>query len=521
MKKQLYLYAMAACTLWLAACTNEWKENALPTETLTLTVSDFPSFQESIQTRAVGNFDAGKTTWASGDKLLVSVSDSNGETQTATMTFNGSTWSTEPALKKTTDSYTVTAYYAPAYEWNNGALALMSGKTAGADEFLTVETNNANIDFSTAKRTYSRLRIACSSETNLSVSITDFTPAGSGTAPDSYTLTTDSKGNAYLYGTWTANSSLKVTYGNTSLVNKDKITASVPNTSYGVDASFTANVSNADAWNSIGDGTDNCPYVLLNADQLISLSNRNDSRNITEHFKLDADITLTASWEPITTADGYGSGNQFTGTFDGGGHTISGLEFDATESVAGFIRTIGTGGIVKNLKVENCEISTSGQICGGIVGNLYGGRIENCHIISGTIEGGSQTGGIAGFCGDGSIVACSNSAAIEVTNNNTGIGGIGGIVGSVTETTLTGCCYTGAVTSVAEISSVGGIVGSDDMSTLTFTACYFSAGPDNGYGTFVSAWTQNEIDAMNTALQEAGYDYQYKLENGKPVIKNP
>ena len=65
MRKQLYLYAMAACTLWLAACTNEWEENALPTETLTLTVGDFPVFQESIQTRAVGNFDAGKTTWAS------------------------------------------------------------------------------------------------------------------------------------------------------------------------------------------------------------------------------------------------------------------------------------------------------------------------------------------------------------------------------------------------------------------------------------------------------------------------
>lgn len=179
---------------------------------------------------------------------------------------------------------------------------------------------------------------------------------------------------------------------------------------------------------------------------------------------------------------------------------------------------IGTSGVVKNVKLKDCNMSVSspGQICGGIAG-VNSGTIENCHIIGGKIASAFDAAGLAGICwyGDGAprIVACSNSAAI------TGTYRVGGIVGWGREGSLIGCCNTGTVTGNSNMT-VGGIVGIIDFSHLT--ACYFSAGNDNGYGTQITNndWS-SAITDMNNALQEAGYDYQWVLENGQPVINNP
>lgn len=502
----------------LAACTNDIENNAIQTGILTLTVGDFPAFGEDAATRAIGTTDAGgKSAWEAGDQLLVSVTCQGGDPQYAVMSYNGSTWTTTPALKQTSTTYTVTAWYAPAYEWDttNGTLKLQNGQQAGLDEYISsTSSNSPDITFMSNGRNYSRLRIASTSSTQLSVSLTGFTPAGSTASTDNtYTLTTDSKGNAYLYGTWTTNGHLNVTYGSTSLVNKDIATASVENTSYVVDASF-ANVGNPNEWNSIGDGSEEYPYVLLNATQLISLSTKSqDNQDITEHFKLGADITLTEPWTPITTVDEHGNGNQFLGTFDGDGHTISELKFNLSDYIAGLFGMIGTSGVVKNVKLKDCNMSVSGQVCGGIAGVNYG-TIENCHIIGGTITSEFDAGGLAGVClyGAPRIVACSNSADI------TGLERVGGIVGVVWDGSLIGCCNTGTVTGNSNMT-VGGIVGTD-YSQLT--ACYFSAGNDNGYGTQITNndWS-SAITDMNNALQEAGYDYQWVLENGQPMINTP
>lgn len=252
---------MCVAAIAFAACTNELEENALSSEALVLTVGDYPTFGEGTNTR-IGTFDPGKTAWEEGDKVLVSVTSSSSN-QYATLTYENNTWTPSQTLTRPSDAYTINAWYAPAYEWSNGTLSLLSGKQAGTDEFLAITSSDGTITFTTNDRRYSRLRIAGSPRTNLSVSLTDFTPAGSETMMQDYALTTDDKGNAYLYGTWTESSALDVTYGSTSLVNKDGITPSVANTSYVVDASFT-NVSNANSWNSIGDGTADCPYILLN-----------------------------------------------------------------------------------------------------------------------------------------------------------------------------------------------------------------------------------------------------------------
>ena len=519
MKNLLYIISMA---ILLAACTNDIENDAIQTDILTLTVGDFPAFGEDAATRAIGTTDAGgKSAWEAGDQLLVSVTCSSDKPQYAVMSYDGSTWITTPTLKQTYASYTVTAWYAPAYQWsttNDGTLALRDGEQAGLDECIMATSNSSpNITFTS--REYSRLRIASTSSTQLSVSLTDFTPAGSTTSgSNNYTLTTDSKGNAYLYGTWTKNSNLQVTAqysasATTPLYNKALSHASANGQSFAANAIPTSEQTSN--YNSLGDGSEAYPYVLLNATQLTSLSNKSkDNQNITEHFKLGADITLTEPWTPITTVDENGYGSQFLGTFDGDGHTISELEFDLTDYMAGLFRTIGTGGVVKNVKLKDCNMSVSGQVCGGITGLNYG-TIENCHIIGGKITSEYDAGGLAGVClyGAPRIVACSNSADI------TGSDRVGGIVGWGSEGSLIGCCNTGIVAGNSNMT-VGGIVGIRDFSHLT--ACYFSAGNDNGYGTQITNndWS-SAITDMNNALQEAGYDYQWVLENGQPVINTP
>lgn len=505
----------------LAACTNDIENDAIQTDILTLTVGDFPAFGEDAATRAIGTTDAGgKSAWEAGDQLLVSVTCSSDKPQYAVMSYDGSTWITTPTLKQTYASYTVTAWYAPAYQWsttNDGTLALRDGEQAGLDECIMATSNSSpNITFTS--REYSRLRIASTSSTQLSVSLTDFTPAGSTTSgSNNYTLTTDSKGNAYLYGTWTKNSNLQVTAqysasATTPLYNKALSHASANGQSFAANAIPTSEQTSN--YNSLGDGSEAYPYVLLNATQLTSLSNKSkDNQNITEHFKLGADITLTEPWTPITTVDENGYGSQFMGTFDGDGHTIFGLEFNLSDYIAGLFGMIGSSGVVKNVKLKDCDMSVSGQVCGGIAGVNYG-TIENCHIIGGTITSAFDAGGLAGHClyGAPRIVACSNSADI------TGSDSVGGIVGVVWDGSLIGCCNTGTVTGNNNMT-VGGIVGTV-YSQLT--ACYFSAGNDNGYGTQITNndWS-SAITDMNNALQEAGYDNQWVLENGQPMINTP
>ena len=103
----------------LAACTNDIENDAIQTDILTLTVGDFPAFGEDAATRAIGTTDAGgKSAWEAGDQLLVSVTCSSDKPQYAVMSYDGSTWITTPTLKQTYASYTVTAWYAPAYQWS-------------------------------------------------------------------------------------------------------------------------------------------------------------------------------------------------------------------------------------------------------------------------------------------------------------------------------------------------------------------------------------------------------------------
>ena len=216
--KKIYQYILLAVAMVAtASCSNELDDTLQPVNNgnLQFVVSDFPAFGEDPQTRAssLGTPDKGKTAWAEGDVITVTfISDYYGE-QTATLTYDGSAWTSSGTLSYLkTETSTVTAVYNPS-------------ATSGLGEYLTttdctIADNALNISFANAVRTYSRLRIVTLADLPLTVTTTGFTPAGAEEPGEhSYTLTADKKGNAYLYGTFAAGASVTVTSGDMTMAN--------------------------------------------------------------------------------------------------------------------------------------------------------------------------------------------------------------------------------------------------------------------------------------------------------------
>lgn len=182
--------------------------------------------------------------------------------------------------------------------------------------------------------------------------------------------------------------------------------------------------------------------------------------------KLLKDITLTETWTPIGTEDA-----PFKGTFDGQGHTITGLNI-SSGSYAGLIGVLDAG-TVKNVKFASVNISNTGTDVGAAVGRIINnGKVENVQVLSGSVSGEKRVGGVVGCIkAYGSVADCSNAATVSATTYN-----VGGIVGAAyyTETgkamQISGCTNTGAVTS--DGVGAGGIVG---LSAAHVTGCENSA----------------------------------------------
>ena len=191
-----------------------------------MVVGEFPAFGDS-QTRAIGTTDPGKTSWAEGDELLLEMTSNTYGTQYATFKYNGSNWelaSGELSYKEDEVPTFPHVYYAPNYKWEAGELVLKEGKVAGTDEYIegTAYTRNGEaiiVEFTAATRKYSRLRIATMPNKPITVDINQYTPAGSSDMKldQNYALTSDEKGNAYLYGTFENNSEVTVKYRGATL----------------------------------------------------------------------------------------------------------------------------------------------------------------------------------------------------------------------------------------------------------------------------------------------------------------
>ena len=223
MKLSSFIFALSSL---FASCSNELDDTLQPVEngTLQFVIGDFPAFGEGAQTRAIGTQDEGKTAWENGDKILVTlISQKYGE-QAVALTYNGSSWSTEASLSYLeNETPTVSAVYAPGCKISKNNILHDDNQVYGMLEYIhaftKIEGKTLRISFEGVERNYSRLRIAAIPKATLTVTTTGFTPAGpeGATAPQSYTLTTDDKGNAFLYGIFAEGATVSVKLGDVTL----------------------------------------------------------------------------------------------------------------------------------------------------------------------------------------------------------------------------------------------------------------------------------------------------------------
>ena len=300
----------------------------------------------------------------------------------------------------------------------------------------------------------------------------------------------------------------------------------------------------------------NGSYTVYNADGLMNVAELVNGGKTDINITLDTDIDLTGKdWTPI----GTDYDNSYKGTFDGGGHTITGLTFTTNDKYAGLFGWLNKAGTVKNVVMEGVQI-TSNQIYGGSIGGVVGyswGTIENCSV-SGSVSGTVYVGGVVGAQIDGSITGCSSSATVKGMVDVGGVAGQtnssatltacyatgnvtleidptkniagGGLVGMNAGSSLLACYATGNVTSTGSSTGnvhIGGFLG-DNYTTVT--ACYWKNNHEQGIGynkkitgaTKVDGtdvtW-QKAVAAMNTALQNAGSEWRYELNGALPTLR--
>ena len=252
MKKIFQYIILAVVTIVMASCTSDIEETTAIAgkSNVQLVVGEFPAFGDS-QTRAIGTPDPGKTSWAEGDELLLEMTSNTYGTQYATFKYNGSSWelaSGELSYKEDEVPTFPHVYYAPNYKWEAGTLVLKEGKVAGTDEYIegtaqiTPNGEAITVKFSEATRNYSRLRIATMPNKPITVTIDRYTPAGSSDMKwdQNYALTSDEKGNAYLYGNFVTNSRVDVKYGEAPLATHKFSQATVNAKSYALDATVVS-----------------------------------------------------------------------------------------------------------------------------------------------------------------------------------------------------------------------------------------------------------------------------------------
>lgn len=252
MRKIFQYIMLAVVTIVMASCTSDIEETTAATgkSNVQLVVGEFPAFGDS-QTRTIGTPDPGKTSWAEGDELLLAMTSKTFGTKYAAFKYNGSSWelaSGELSYKEDEVPTFPHVYYAPNYKWESGKLTLKEGKVAGTDEYIEGKANITpngqaiTVEFSKATRNYSRLRIATMPNKPITVTIDRYTPAGSSDMKwdQKYALTSDEKGNAYLYGNFVTNSQFTVKYEEAPLASHTFLQATVNAKSYALDATVVS-----------------------------------------------------------------------------------------------------------------------------------------------------------------------------------------------------------------------------------------------------------------------------------------
>lgn len=316
MRKIFQYIMLAVVTIVMASCTSDIEETTATTgkNNVQLVVGEFPAFGDS-QTRTIGTPDPGKTSWAEGDELLLEMTSKTLGTKYAAFKYNGSSWeltSGELSYKEDEVPTFPHVYYAPNYKWEAGKLVLKEGKAAGTDEYIegkaeiTPNGQGINVSFTDATRNYSRLRIATMPNKQITVDTEYFTPAGSSDMEQkgNYTLTSDEKGNACLYGTFENNSEVTVKYRGATLKTYKFSKETVNAKSYALDATVISANSAEEIKSAIEQEVANSKTAIrLN---LASDAGANEFKTIREAFKnvKDATIDLTLIGCKEIPADG-------------------------------------------------------------------------------------------------------------------------------------------------------------------------------------------------------------------------
>ena len=269
MKKIFQYIMLAVVTIVMASCTSDIEEPTATTgkSNVQLVVGEFPAFGD-LQTRAIGTPDAGKTSWAEGDELLLEMTSKTLGTKYAAFKYNGSSWelaSGELSYKEDEVPTFPHVYYAPNYKWESGKLTLKEGKVAGTDEYIegtaqiTPNGEAITVSFSNATRNYSRLRIATNYSEDITVTVSNFSPGNTVALTDNtYTLTPDNNGNVYLYGHFTVQTSIGIKLKEYSLLNYTFRESTIDGKSYALDANvvFADNMEAEDLGKTIKEQLD-------------------------------------------------------------------------------------------------------------------------------------------------------------------------------------------------------------------------------------------------------------------------
>ena len=296
-------------------------------------------------------------------------------------------------------------------------------------------------------------------------------------------------------------------------------------------------------------------YTVTSADGLMNIAELVNGGKTDINITLDKNIDLTGKdWTPIGTS----FDNSYTGTFDGGGHTITGLTITTKDQFVGLFGYLNRAGTVKNVVMEGIQITSNHMFgnTGGVAGFSWG-TIENCSV-SGSVSGTVYVGGVVGAQIGGSITGCSSSATVKGTVNVGGVAGEswgsmtacyatgnvtleiypgkdisgGGVVGFKGGNSVLACYATGNVNSKGSSTGnvhIGGLFG---YKYATAIACYWKNNKEQGIGynkegivteaTKVDGtdvtW-QIAVDAMNTALQNAGSEWRYELKGALPTLR--
>ena len=532
---RIRFFALAALALLLGACTQDeagfLPEGAEGTSIVFTATGLNPVATATVGTRAPadGNWTGVQSVAVLMDGMVktYNVTPTNADPTCATLT------STDPHYWTNHNDITVTAWWPyTAGETTPPAVKVKANQSAQKDfegsDLIVADGQTVTYGSPTLRFTHRTARVTIVltdyTEGLASVQLTDLSTEGDN--PDKITPY-DKGSNTYIALVAPQSVAAGTTFITCTFTNGKTLVYKMKNaTDWQAGSEYTYTVSLAAAKDLGYTIESNGSYTVYNADGLLNVAELVNGGKTDINITLNTNIDLTGKdWTPI----GTDNGNSYNGTFDGGGHTITGLTVTTNDQYAGLFGYLNRAGTVKNVVMKDVQITNNrswSAFAGGVAGYSWG-TIENCSV-SGSVSGTVYVGGVAGQTNSSAtLTACyaTGNVIIEIdpVRNISG----GGLVGFNGGNGLLACYATGNVTSTGSSTGNVHIFGLLGDNYTTVTACYWKNNQERGYktapestkvdGTYVT-W-ENAVDAMNRALQNVGSEWRYELKGALPTLR--